>query len=287
MCLVPAPKNDDAKTLRANVLRQHVAPSAVHAISLTARQLLPLRTDLPSGNDCGRVSRVMVGGGNGAILLHVRLPSTSTAEQIVAMPAQRAEGRRWTPEEFYAARDAASASLRYELVDGELLVTPSPVRRHQRIVARLWALLDPYVRRERLGELLFAPFDVRLEPSVILQPDILLIPPDDSSEREVRFVSLAVEVISPGSARHDRVTKRSRYQRNAVPEYWIVDNAAQMIEGWQPTDERPQIALDTLVWHPAGASAPWTLNVQEFFDGVGDSTDAGTSALGSDEDERA
>ncbi len=171
-------------------------------------------------------------------------------------------------EEFYAARDAVPASLRYELVDGELVVTPSPVRGHQRIVVRLWARLDGYVRQEGLGELLTAPFDVKLGRRIILQPDLLLIPPDDHSEREVAFVSLAIEVLSPGSARHDRVTKRLKYQAAGVPEYWVVDADARLIERWHPEDERPEIVVEKLVWTPAGASAAFALDVPGFFESV-------------------
>src|SRR5215218_8383870 len=82
----------------------------------------------------------------------ITCPHPSTAEQIVAMPAQRAPNRRWTEEEFYSARDAAPAGERWELVDGEVMVTPSPHWAHQRIVARLTVLLDGYVRTHALGE---------------------------------------------------------------------------------------------------------------------------------------
>lgn len=93
-----------------------------------------------------------------------RLYSTATAEQIMAMPAARAPERRWTLEEFYRARDAAPPGVRYELVDGEVLVTPSPHWTHQRIAVRLALLIHPYVRAHTLGELFTSPLDVLLEP---------------------------------------------------------------------------------------------------------------------------
>jgi Uma2 family endonuclease len=76
---------------------------------------------------------------------------------------------------------------------------------------------------------------------------------------------LAVEIVSPSSARHDRVRKRPAYQRNRVPEYWIVDDISQMIERWTPDNERPEQLAERLTWHPAGASEPFILDLVEFF----------------------
>jgi Uma2 family endonuclease len=76
--------------------------------------------------------------------------------------------RSWTPEEFYVLRDAAPATLRHELVDGDLLVTSAPSRSHQSIIAKFVMEVGPYVRAQRLGELLPAPFDVKLARSVVL-----------------------------------------------------------------------------------------------------------------------
>src|SRR5207237_4004290 len=83
---------------------------------------------------------------------HACLLLSQAAEQIMVMPAHTAPRRRWTEEEFYQARDAAPPGERWELVDGEVLVTPSPNWVHQRITLRLAILLDSYVRAQRLGE---------------------------------------------------------------------------------------------------------------------------------------
>jgi Uma2 family endonuclease len=193
-----------------------------------------------------------------------------TAEQIMVMPAHRTLRRRWTEDEFYAARDAAPPGERWELVDGEVLVTPSPQWMHQRIVVRLTVVIDAYVRANALGELFTSPLDVRLEPSLVLQPDLLVVPPGAIGRRSdiVRHLLLAVEIVSPSSARHDRVTKRPRYQRNRVPDYWIVDEMSQTIERWTPDDDRPELLPERLVWHPAGAAEPFVLDLVEFFAGL-------------------
>lgn len=185
----------------------------------------------------------------------------------MAMPAQTSPPRRWTEEEFYSARDAAPPGERWELVDGDVLVTPSPHWVHQSVVARLLVLLDAYVREQNLGRVFTAPLDVKLEPGIVLQPDILVVPAGELRARSdvVRRLLLAAEAISPNSARLDRVRKRPVFQRNRVPEYWIMDESSQTFERWTPDDERPEILADRIVWHPATATAPLTLDLPAFF----------------------
>src|SRR5205823_6526477 len=98
------------------------------------------------------------------------LPFPQTAEQIMLMPAHTAPPRRWTEEEFYLARDAAPPGERWELVDGEVLVTPSPNWVHQSVAFRLAVLLDAYVRAEGLGLVFTAPLDVKFAPGIVFQP---------------------------------------------------------------------------------------------------------------------
>ena len=74
-----------------------------------------------------------------------------------------------------------------------------------------------------------------------------------------------METLSASSARHDRVIKRPRYQRNRVPEYWIIDDRSQTIERWRPDDARPELLAEQLVWHPDGTSDPFGLDLRAFF----------------------
>ncbi|MEX2178149.1 MAG: Uma2 family endonuclease [Gemmatimonadaceae bacterium] len=183
------------------------------------------------------------------------------------MPATTRE-RRWTLEEFYRERDAAPPGVRYEFVDGEVLVTPSPHWTHQAISLNLALLLAPYLKAHSLGRLFTAPLDVLLDPNLVLQPDLLVVPPGELRQTSdvIRRLVLAVEIVSPSSARHDRVTKRPRYQRNRVPDYWIFDDRSQTVARWGPDDERPELLADTLRWHPAGATEPFVLDLATFFD---------------------
>jgi Uma2 family endonuclease len=84
----------------------------------------------------------------------------------------------------------------------------------------------------------------------------------------VKRLLLAAEVVSPSSARYDRVTKRPHYQRNRVSEYWIVDDMSRTIERWTPDDDRPELLAEQLTWHPSGVSEPFGLDIVQFFKDV-------------------
>lgn len=187
------------------------------------------------------------------------------------MPAKI--GRRWTAREVrQLIEDNPLATPRYELVGGELLVTPSPTFPHQRAVTRLLVALVRYLDEQHVGEATTSPSDVELEPESVTQPDIFVIPIREVRRvmREglpIRELLLAVEVLSPSSGRHDRVRKRPLYQRH-VPDYWIVDLDARLVEHWTPTHDRPEVITETLSWHPPGATTAFTLDLPAFFDSV-------------------
>ncbi|MEP7002327.1 MAG: Uma2 family endonuclease, partial [bacterium] len=157
------------------------------------------------------------------------------------MPAIRQ--RVWTIEEVGQLVDARPGySPRYELIDGELLVTPAPNLRHQRIIRELFMLVHEYVKRYHLGETFFSPSTVSLTPQTRVEPDIYVIPVVGGRmprwKDAVTQLLLAAEVLSPSSARHDRFTKRRFFQRQGVPEFWVVDGEAEAFEVWRPGDDR-------------------------------------------------
>ena len=198
---------------------------------------------------------------------HAELRKTPSAEQIMGMPAVE---QFWTAREVRALiEESPLASPRYELVDGELLVTPSPGFPHQRAVMRLLFALVSYLQHEPVAEALTSPFDVELEPESITQPDIFVLAPGEARRLQAEGLPafsllLTVEVLSPSSSRHDRVRKRPLYQRN-VPEYWIIDLDARVIERWRTGEDRPEIIDSSLEWMPAGAGEPFVLDVERFF----------------------
>jgi Uma2 family endonuclease len=203
----------------------------------------------------------------GPIVPHVPLPRTRGAEQTMAMPASAR--RRWTRAEVIALIDANPFKTpRYELVDGELLVTPSPGSAHQAAVRELMVELSLYLRVTPVGEVFDSPFDVEVERETLTQPDVFVVPRNEGkrlrSEMPARALLLAIEVISPSSGRHDRGPKRALYQRH-VPEYWIVDLDARLVERWRPNDDRPEILYGRVSWQPEGAETPFVLDLDPFF----------------------
>lgn len=187
----------------------------------------------------------------------------------MAMPV--AHHRRWTAEEVRNLQDESRAWPRFELIDGELLVTPSPGFPHQAAVAALLAILQPYVAANGLGGVLTSPADIELEPESVLQPDVFVFPPLDGRPREWRSIAsllLAVEVVSPSSTRTDRTKKRDQYLRMAVDEYWVVDVEAAHVERWFKNRPDLEVARGTLEWQPAEASAPLTIDVDAMFTSI-------------------
>lgn len=208
-----------------------------------------------------------------AIVRDAELPIPPTAEQIVSMPALRRHG--WTIAEVERLiSERPRYTPRYELVDGELLVTPSPSVQHQRIVLALALRLSVYCARQRIGEVRLGPTEVRLSEELYFEPDLNVVPAPNGQLPDGRnpWLSpmLICEVLSPSSSRHDRITKRRAFQRSGISEYWIADGYAEAFEIWRPGDERPLIVDDRLVWHPAGATTTFELNVREFFASIVD-----------------
>ena len=186
----------------------------------------------------------------------------------MGMPAT--QSRRWTPEEVRRLTERSPSHWpRYELIDGELLVSPAPRVSHHLAFTRLLGTLLAYTDRERCGRAMASPADLQLEPDSIVQPDLFVLPPHDfarvRSWADFSNLLLAVEILSPSTAAHDRGFKRRYYQRTGVTEYWIVDLDARVVERWRPLDTRPEILAHELVWHPAGALAPLVIDLKELF----------------------
>ena len=174
--------------------------------------------------------------------------------------------RKWTAE---MVRTLPDDGVRYEIVDGELLVTPAPMRRHQRMVAQLLRLLADYVEQDGLGEALCSPADIEAGEGTLVQPDLFVVPlttgrPADDWV-EVGELLLAVEVLSPSTARADRHLKRRLYQREGVPECWIVDLDARLVERWCPGDERAELLAEELLWQPDAAVPPLRIDLTLLF----------------------
>ncbi len=181
----------------------------------------------------------------------------------MGMPVTNAP-KEWTGEMVRALPEDGN---RYEVLDGELFVTPAPSWAHQAILAWFFLPLATYVQRHALGWARWSPADISFAPRRLVQPDLFVVPyradgePRDWSE--VRSLLLAIEVLSPSTAFADRNRKRTIYQEQGVAEYWIVDPDARLVERWRPLDARPEIARDTLEWQPDATLEPLALRLME------------------------
>lgn len=134
-------------------------------------------------------------------------------------------------EEF---RQLPNDGKRYELVYGEVHVTPAPATRHQAVLQNLSGNLWAYVIKNRLGEVWTAPLDVRLGADIALQPDLIFISNANAAIIQEDWIAgspdLVVEVLSPSTAAHDRATKLRVYGEAGVAEVWYIDPKAKTVE---------------------------------------------------------
>lgn len=118
---------------------------------------------------------------------------------------------------------------RYEIIEGELFMTPSPRTVHQRLIVKLFQLINDFVKKGKLGEVFIAPYDVILSKHDIVQPDIIFV-----SKENARIVTelniqgtpdMVVEILSPSNKEIDLLLKKKLYAASGIKEYWITDPA--------------------------------------------------------------
>lgn len=149
---------------------------------------------------------------------------------------------------------------RYELVDGVLIVSPAPRWQHQRALRRLTVLLDAACPPDL--ELLTAPVDVVLADDTVLQPDLLIAPVDQFGERDLPGAPLlAVEVLSPSTARIDLTLKKARYEAAGCVSYWVVDIDEPSLTAWELRDGAYEQVAHTVGDAPFEATLPFTVAV--------------------------
>lgn len=122
--------------------------------------------------------------------------------------------------------------LRRELIEGEIVVSPSPRTRHQDLVGRLFVVFSNHVDQHRGGRVFVSPYDVVFSDTDVVEPDVVFVADSKSTiitDANIQGVpSLLIEVVS--NSRYDRIRKRDLYAKFCVPEYWIVDPDADRVE---------------------------------------------------------
>jgi Uma2 family endonuclease len=189
------------------------------------------------------------------------------------MATQTAPARGWTYEEFARLPDDGN---RYEVIAGELYVTPAPGSIHQKVSARIFTELRVFAtNRHALGEVLYAPLDVIFEDGDYVQPDLVFLRKERGHLLTERGLEgppdLVVEILSPTTARQDRGIKRDRYAHFGVPEYWIVDTDQRRVEVHRLAEPMslPMVVTDRLAWQPVDGGPVLELNVAELLADLG------------------
>ena len=190
------------------------------------------------------------------------LPSFSRRAEYMGMAA---------PSNFYTAdmvRALPDDGNRYETVYGELLVSPAPRGWHQELTLRLVIELRRYLEREQVGHAMLSPADISWGADSLVQPDVFVVALDQARTMDwarMRDLRLVAEVLSPSTTRYDRFTKRRLYQAIGIPLYWLIDGDARSVEIWNPNSSFPVIERDIIRWSPAGASAPFEMELEALF----------------------
>jgi len=178
---------------------------------------------------------------------------------------------RWTYAEF--ARLPSETGTRHEVIDGELVVTPSPRPRHQAIVLDLGRILGDFVGSERLGTILPGPVDVLFAEGDYLVPDLVFVRKGRAGLVSDRGIEgppdLIVEILSPSTTARDRGVKLQRYRLYGVREYWIVDPDTRSVEVWRFGEgaESAEVygAVSAFSWIPLPGGPTLEVEVDDVF----------------------
>lgn len=175
---------------------------------------------------------------------------------------------RWTYAEFARLPDDGN---RYEVIAGELHVSPAPRPLHQRILTRLTAAVAAHVHEYDLGAAYVGPVDVLFAEGDYLEPDLVYVRRERrgiESDRGLEAApDLVVEVTSPSTAGRDRILKRERYLHFGVPEYWVVDPDALEILVFRAAGDptKPEVYREKLAWRPSPEAPPLELDLTALF----------------------
>jgi Uma2 family endonuclease len=164
-------------------------------------------------------------------------------------------GGVWTYEEYMKL---PVESTRYEVIAGDLYITPTPPTLHQAIAGPFRAALYQQVEEDyQLGFIVLGPIDVLFAEGDFIEPDVVFVRRDRQEILTDRGIEgapdLIVEFVAPDTAQRDRGLKRERYAHFGVPEYWVVDGEARTVEIYRlnpPTPELPEIVTGSWTWRP-------------------------------------
>jgi Uma2 family endonuclease len=160
------------------------------------------------------------------------------------------EKGRYTYEDYIKASEEGmflTPPKRYELIEGELLMAPSPVTAHQRILIKLLSEIFNFITQNSLGEVFTSPYDVVLDEYNVLQLDIIFVSKERAeiiTEKNIKGApDLVVEIISESTAYRDTIQKKRLYARFGIKEYWIVAPDDKLVEVYVLKDKEDTYSL--------------------------------------------
>jgi Uma2 family endonuclease len=177
--------------------------------------------------------------------------------------------RHWAYGEYARLPDDGN---RYEVIAGELFVTPSPRTLHQEVVGEFYTLLKAFVRTHGLGKVLVSPIDVIFGTGDYLVPDVVFVRRERQEIVTRRGVEgtpdLVIEVLSDSTVFRDRGIKRERYAHFGVAQYWIVDPHTQVVQVYRLLEDASRPSMMTseiLEWQPDPDGPTLTIDLVAFF----------------------
>ncbi|MEW6619844.1 MAG: Uma2 family endonuclease [bacterium] len=140
------------------------------------------------------------------------------------MPILATKEEKWTYEDYVQFPDDGK---RYQIIQGEVYMSPAPVPYHQRISAKLFEILQQFVKINKLGEVFYAPCDVLFSDEDVVQPDIFFISKENLNIIKDKYIegapNLIIEITSPYTQNLDKLLKKRLYETYGVKEYWLLD----------------------------------------------------------------
>ncbi|SNZ16853.1 Uma2 family endonuclease [Hydrogenobacter hydrogenophilus] len=147
------------------------------------------------------------------------------------------EKKRYTIEDYEKLPEGSP----YQLIEGELIMSPAPSPEHQEVSINLSYKLYDIVKKTKKGKVLYAPVDVYLDQENAYQPDIVVLLEGSKAKITQRGIEgppdIVVEILSPSTAYYDLLEKKEVYERSGVKEYWIVDPKRKTFEVYANSQE--------------------------------------------------
>lgn len=184
----------------------------------------------------------------------------------MVMPAIRDS---WTVDMLDALPDDGQ---RYEIIDGELFVTPAPSDVHQLVAAAFHRRLHDYLRPGRIARAMISPADVRRGDRARnrVQPDVFAVRLTPTGRPPYPYdlsdVLLAIEVASPSNPILDYQVKRALYLSNGVPEYWIVNAEARVVSRWRSLEDPGEEFSRAVAWTLPGMDTMLSIDLPALFE---------------------